>query len=189
MAAGANIVRKYEIADYEGRVDIMLDNFDNFNAQIELVYEGIKYRIREERAYARRSNMGELGVRVQTSGVSSTTEKIAIENIEIENALKGKDFDNSIFKNVEELDEIKRSIYIMEIMEMDYNALVKQMKLLKKLDREVLLKLLDEGMEIQEIASEAQIEYESVRTRVKRARARIKVGMIEFWNENKRRDF
>ena len=94
-----------------------------------------------------------------------------------------------IFKNVEELDEIKRSIYIMEIMEMDYDALVKQMKLLKKLDREVLLKLLEEGMEIQDIASEAQIEYESVRTRVKRARARIKVGMIEFWNENKRRDF
>lgn len=189
MATGANIIKKYEIADYEGRVDIMLDNFDNFNAQLDLVYEGIKYRIREERAYARSCNRGELGVRVQTSGVSNPTEKIAIENIEIEEALKKKDFESSIFKNVEELDEIKRNIYIIEIMEMDYDALLKQIKLLKKLDREVLLKLLDEGMEIQEIATEAQIEYESVRTRVKRARARIKVGMIEFWNENKRRDF
>ena len=42
MATGANIIKKYEIADYEGRVDIMLDNFDNFNAQLDLVYEGIK---------------------------------------------------------------------------------------------------------------------------------------------------
>ena len=52
MAAEASIVKQYEDADFSKRVDIMLDNFASFTTQIEISFDAIKYRIKEDRAFA-----------------------------------------------------------------------------------------------------------------------------------------
>ena len=50
-----------------------------------------------------------------------------------------------------------------------------------------MLDLYEEELEIQEIADAEGIDYESVRTRTKRAKGRLQVKMLEFWNSNQRR--
>ena len=60
MRAEASIVKQYEYADFEKRVDIMLENFANFTARIDICYEAIKYRIKEDRAFARRQDKGDI---------------------------------------------------------------------------------------------------------------------------------
>ena len=44
--------------------------------------------IKEEKAYAGKSAMGDLGVRVQNSGTSAPTAKAAIENVMIMEAIQ-----------------------------------------------------------------------------------------------------
>ena len=189
MAAEASIVKQYEDADFSKRVDIMLDNYASFATQIEICFEGIKYRIKEDRAFTRRQEKGDLGVRVQASGTSNPTEREALENIEIDEALKKKDFSGSIFKNVDDVEAIKREIYIMEIMRLDYQMLILQIKLLKKKDQKLLQDYLVNGMALEEIADAENVAYETIRTRIKRAKSRVKCSMVSFLDQNGRRDF
>lgn len=189
MAAEASIVKQYEDADFSKRVDIMLDNFASFTTQIEISFDAIKYRIKEDRAFARRQDKGDLGVRVQSSGTGSPTEREALENIEIEEALQKKDFSGAIFKNVDDVDEIKREIYVMEIMKLDYQMLEKHLRLLKKRDQKLLRDFLEDGKELEDIAEEENLTYEAIRSRIRRARSQVKCNMVCFLNENGRRDF
>ena len=189
MATEVSIVTRYGEADYSGRVDLLLDNYETFEAQIEVCFEGIKYRIKEDRAYERRHNTGDLGVRVQTSGLSNPTEAAAFENIEIEEALKSKDFDSEIMRFVDDVDEIRRDIYVMEIMELDYKMITLQRKLLSKSDQKVLVSFLDEGMDYDAIADAENIELESARSRVRRAKGNLKVKMLTFLQNNGRSEF
>ena len=188
MKAEASIVKQYEYADFEKRVDIMLENFASFTARIDICYEAIKYRIKEDRAFARRQDKGDPGIRVQSSGTGSPTEREALENIEIEEALKEKDFSGTVFKDVDDVDAIKREIYIIEIMKLDFQALEKQMKVLKEKDRKILKDYLGDCMGLEEIAEAENMPYETIRTRIKRAKARVKREMVCFLNENGRRE-
>lgn len=187
MATEASIMKRYEIADLPERVDIMLQNYSSFEAQLEVEFTGLEYRIKEERAYRKRASKGDLGVRVQTSHISDPTFEAAAENLLVEAALKKKDFEDSLFDCVEDREEIKREVYTLELMKMDFGVLCKQLKVLKKVDRKILLDLYEEELEIQEIADAEGIDYESVRTRTKRAKGRLQVKMLEFWNSNQRR--
>lgn len=187
MATEASIVKRYEIADLSERVDIMLNNYSSFEAQLAIEFAGIEYRIKEERAYRRRASRGELGIRVQTSNISDPTYEAAAENIMIESALKKKNFDDNLFDGVDDCEEIKREVYIMEVMQLDFGILRRQLSVLKKIDRKILLDLYEEGLEIQEIADEQGIDYESVRTRTKRAKGRLRMKMLDFWSEHQRR--
>ena len=187
MATEASIISRYILADFEERVCIMLDNYTTFEAQLEIELDGIEYRIKEERAYQRRSAKGDLGVRVQTSGISDPTYQEAVENIMIAEALKAMDFNSDIFKDNEEVEAIKRDIYAMEIMQIDFRNMKKQLRVLKPLDRDTLLSVYDEEIELQILATKEGIDYESARSRENRAKKRLQEKMIIFWNQNQRR--
>ena len=187
MATGANIIRQYILADFEERVSIMLENYTTFEAQLEIELDGIEYRIKEERAYQRRAARGDLGVRVQTSDISDPTYREAEENIMIEEALKHMDCNLDILESCEEVEAIKRDIYAMEIMQIDFHNMKKQLKVMKSLDRSTLLTIYEEEVELQTFAANEGIDYESARSRVNRAKKRLQEKMIIFWNQNQRR--
>ncbi len=56
--------------------------------------QSLSFIIKEEKAYARRSAQGDLGVKVQTSGTSDPTAKAAIENIMIMEAIQKGDLES-----------------------------------------------------------------------------------------------
>ena len=75
----------------------------------------------------------------------------------------------------------------MEIMQIDFRNMKKQLKVLKSLDRSTLLTVYEEEVEIQTLAANEGIDYESARSRVNRAKKRLQEKMIIFWNQNQRR--
>ena len=71
MVAKASIIEIYARADAAGRVDIICKNYSNFIGIVDGYTEGLRYMIESEKAYNRKKNHGDLGVRVQTSGIHS----------------------------------------------------------------------------------------------------------------------
>lgn len=71
MVAKASIIEIYAKADAAGRVDIICKNYSNFIGIVDGYTEGLRYMIESEKAYNRKKNHGDLGVRVQTSGIHS----------------------------------------------------------------------------------------------------------------------
>lgn len=69
MVAKASIIKNYAKADAAGKVDIICKNYSNFIGIVDGYTEGLCYMIENEKAYNRKQSRGDLGVRVQTSGV------------------------------------------------------------------------------------------------------------------------
>lgn len=187
MATGASLVKQYEIADREKRVCLLLENYASFDVRLEIERAILEDRIKEEYLYKRFSGAEELGVRVQTSSHGSPTEVKAIIGMEIEAALKAHDFDSILFKNISGMDEIRRDVYTLELMQMDFSVFQKQVKVLKPIDRKVLERVYMDGMDLESVAKEEYIDYASVRQRVRRARAHIKSNMYIYWDSRNRR--
>ena len=81
MSGGANIVEQYAGADVPARIELLIKYYPNFIRLVEGYEQSLSFIIKEEKAYARKSVMGDLGVRVQTSGTGDPTAKAAIENV------------------------------------------------------------------------------------------------------------
>lgn len=178
-----SIVKQYEKAGMVDRVEIMLNNYVNFQTQIDVCFEGIKYRIKENLEYERKSKRGDIGIRVQNSQLSNPTLDSAIENLEIEEALKSGEF-TKVVHDSEDLEEIMSEIHTMSMMKTDYRIMQLQIKMLSKADQEPFHYLHEEGMNYCTIADEIGIQTDSVRKRYWRAASKVKAGMIDFWTEN-----
>ena len=89
--------------------------------------QSLSFIIKEEKAYARKSAMEDLGVRVQTSGTSDPTAKEAIENIMIMEAIQKGNLESV----TSELDEqvvmkYQREVVTIQNMREDYQILRNQ---------------------------------------------------------------
>ena len=88
MVAKASIIKNYAKADAAGKVDIICKNYSNFIGIVDGYTEGLCYMIENEKAYNRKQSRGDLGVRVQTSGVhSDITADAAISNVITKDAI------------------------------------------------------------------------------------------------------
>ena len=93
MVAKASIIKNYEKADAAGKVDIICKNYSNFIGIVDGYTEGLRYMIESEKAYNRRRNHGDLGVRVQASGIhSDITADTTISNVITREAIIVCDF-------------------------------------------------------------------------------------------------
>lgn len=88
MSGGANLVEQYAGADVPARIELLIKYYPNFIRLVEGYEQSLSFIIKEEKAYARKSVMGDLGVRVQTSGTGDPTAKAAIENVMIMEAIQ-----------------------------------------------------------------------------------------------------
>ena len=89
--------------------------------------QSLSFIIKEEKAYARKSVMGDLGVRVQTSGTSDPTAKEAIENIMIMEAIQKGNLE-SVTSELDEQVVIKyqKEVVTIQNMREDYQILRNQ---------------------------------------------------------------
>lgn len=82
MVAKASIIKNYAKADAAEKVDIICKNYSNFIGIVDGYTEGLCYMIENEKVYNRKQSRGDLGVRVQTSGMhSDITADTAISNV------------------------------------------------------------------------------------------------------------
>jgi len=78
MKTEVSIVDRYAKADPWGRIDIILLNYSNFLEIVDGCEESLKFLIVNERRINRKRSLGDLGVRVQSSGMGDKTAQEAI---------------------------------------------------------------------------------------------------------------
>ena len=91
MKVEANIVEQYADSDIDGRIEILIRYYPNFIRLVEAFEQSLSFIIKQEKEMKRRSSLGELGVRVQTSHLSDPTAREAIDNLMIEQAIREGD--------------------------------------------------------------------------------------------------
>jgi len=71
--ARRNIVERYIKATVDQRIDIILNNYFMFNRILDGYEKTLSIVIRNECEYNRRQQLGDSGIRVQTSNISDIT--------------------------------------------------------------------------------------------------------------------
>ena len=153
-----NFIEEYATAPIVKKIDIILEYFSGFEKIIEGYEKCISIQIRNEREFNRRKDYAELGVRVQTSNISDTTQKIAIENVSIQEAIRAGDMDEAL-RGAEEIERHRREIQTLNDMRDDYVIVSSQVYLLQGADLSIFTRYLSKLESMSSIAEDTHIEY------------------------------
>ena len=178
--AGNDIIKLYMNATSSKRVNIIIKHYTDFMGVVDGYINGLFYRIESEKDSYKRQSMGELGIRVQNSGMhSDPTAKKVNDALELKNAIIRCDFSGGIMEGVEEADKYMRSAKLLKDMRRDYEHFQNQLCCLGK-DKEIFEKYLCGQKTLTDIAEEQSITYESAQQKVHKIRRRLKEQVIKF---------
>lgn len=178
-----NFIEEYATAPIVKKIDIILEYFSGFEKIIEGYEKCISIQIRNEREFNRRKDYAELGVRVQTSNISDTTQKIAIENISIQEAIRAGDMDEAL-RGAEEIERHRREIQTLNDMRDDYVIVSSQVYLLQGADLSIFTRYLSKLESMSSIAEDTHIEYGTMKKKISKSK-RIVTGKAEPLLEDK----
>ena len=100
--AEKNMIKEYIGSSADKRVDIIMKNYTRFMSIVDGYIDGLRYMIEAEKDSNSRQNIGELGVRVQTGGMTrEPTAKHAIRNVMTRDALINCDFSGDVLDGVD----------------------------------------------------------------------------------------
>jgi len=185
MATKANIIKVYAQADSAKKVDIIIRYYPNFMGIVESYTDGLRYMIENDKAFKRKEDRGDLGVRVQSLGnYSDITGNSAVANVMTREALIACDFSGNVLDGVDRQEEYKQEAFTLQTMRKDYELFNQQLGILGREEREVFRQFIKGEKDLQEIAEDKGIVYESAQQRIHRAKRKIKVQMIGFLDGN-----
>ena len=154
MSKKNGILQRYLAADKKDRVYIMIDNYAVFEELIEVELRGIAYQLKQ---------------------VMATSEKY-------KGGFKECSLSDPYYDDVEGIEELRRSILIIKMMRMDFAVMEKQIAALRPSDRKLLERIYMDDVKLETIAEEEGTSYETSKTRVRRARGRLRDNMLDFWD-------
>ena len=177
--ARRNIVDRYSRATVEKRVGIILDNYATFNRILDGYEKSLSIVIRNERDFNRKKQLGDSGIRVQTSNISDITAQTAIENVEIQEAIHDGDW-RTATKGSDNIFEHRLEIETIGQMRDDYDIVTGQLSALLKEEYDFYLPYINREKNCFEIAEEQGLSPEAVRMRLYRYRLIVKESALPF---------
>ena len=183
-----NILENYKVANPEERFEIMFAHYSFFPKVIRKLEKKTQFKIKAEREYLRSHNRGELGVRVQTSNISSPTEDEAIDNIEIEEAFKTGEINSSLLKGIDNAVQYEEDIRITRLMRMDYELLEEMIEDLEDEETKIMKEYLVNKRFMKEIAVEFGMSYETVKRKIRIIKEDLLEEIIECLEMNCREE-
>lgn len=185
MATKANIIKIYAQADSAKKVDIIIRYYPNFMGIVESYTDGLRYMIENEKAFNRQASRGELGVRVQAKGKhSDITGNSAVASVMTREVLVACDFSGDVLEGVDRQEEFKQEAITLRTMRLDYELFNQQLGILGEEESEVFQQFIRGEKDLQAIAEDKGIVYESAQQRIHRAKRKIKVQMVGFLDGN-----
>ena len=179
-----NILENYKVANPEERFEIMFAHYSFFPKVIRKLEKKTQFKIKAEREYLSSHNRGVLGVRVQTSNISSPTEDEAIANIEIEEAFKTGEIDSSLLKGIDNATQYEEDIRITRLMRMDYELLEEMIEDLEDEETKIIKEYLVNKRFLNEIAVEFGMSYETVKRKIRIIKEDLLEEIIECLEMN-----
>ena len=178
--AEKNMIKEYIGSSADKRVDIIMKNYTRFMSIVDGYIDGLRYMIEAEKDSNSRQNIGELGVRVQTGGMTSDpTAKHAIRNVMTRDALINCDFSGDVLDGVNQAEVYIRDAYILRDMRKDYNLFNSQLGILGT-EKETFTRYLLKEKTISDIAEDQGITYESARQQIQKIKVRMKKQVKRF---------
>ncbi len=179
MAKGRNLLVVYKNSNMDKKVDLLIDHYSEFLGVIDGYVEGLVYKIQTDKDIKRRSEMGELGVRVQGGGIKSDpTATKAISNIVTREAIEECNFNDEAFEDVDDLDIIINTSYSLRQMRREFELLSKEFRILGG-DSKAMERYLKKEVTLPELSTEWGMSYEAAKQRVKRNRNALKNQVID----------
>ena len=176
----ASFVKEYAAADAAGRVKLIYSNFSNFLGIIDSRIDGLVYLIENEKAYNRRAQNGDLGVRVQTSKISDITGNTATSEADTRNAIIICDFSGGELDDTDKSDEYKEEAIMLKRMRRDYQLFNNQLNRLDEKDRELLIWYMKSHDDVAAEAEKLGIAIDSVRKQVFRTKQAVFKQTIDY---------
>ncbi len=177
--ARRNIVELYGRSNVGKRVEIILDNYAMFNQMLDGYERSLSIVIRNEREFNRKRQLGESGIRVQTSNISDITAKTAIENVSIQEAIHNGDCYEAL-KGADNITKHRKEIETICRMRDDYGIVTGQLSVLQKEEYDFYLPYINGEKGCFEIAADEGLSPEAVRMRLYRYRSIVKESAIPF---------
>ena len=182
MKTEVSIVDRYAKADPWGRIDIILLNYSNFLEIVDGCEESLKFLIVNERRINRKRSLGDLGVRVQSSGMGDKTAQEAINIVMLDEAIRSKDYEIEL-KGTDCPEKHREEIEILYDMRDDYSLVRSQMKMLPVNESILLSEYLTERTDLTSFAEMHGMSYGTMQKRLNRVRRRLKNQTVIFLNE------
>ena len=178
--AEKNMIKEYIGSSADKRVDIIMKNYTRFMGIVDGYIDGLRYMIEAEKDSNSRQNIEELGVRVQTGGMTSDpTAKHAIRNVMTRDALINCDFSGDVLDGVDHPEAYMKDAYILKDMRRDYKLFNSQLCILGK-DQEHFVKFISKETTLVAIAQEQGISYETVHQNMARNKRLVKRQVVGF---------
>lgn len=161
-----DFLANYRMADPNGRLEIVFDNYHIFPKVIRKMEKRTQYKIKAEREYLRSHARGELGVRVQTSSLSDFTAEEAIANVIMEEAFRSGVVDAGMLKGIDNAVEYEADIRIICIMKDDYELMEECVEDMDDTDSRLLKEYLLQRKFFKELACDFNLSYDTVKRRM-----------------------
>ncbi len=187
-AGGTDFLKLYRQTDADGRFSLMMANYSSFPAIIKNAEIKTLYRIRSEREYARSRSKGELGVRVQGSGMADITADEAMDIAAIKDSFVTGRLPAALLKGIEGAEDYLEEIRTIYLMHIDYELLQGIVETLEEREAKLFRQHVVDGLYYKEIGDEDGRNPESVRKRMKKLHDRLRDEIIELLEINCRKD-
>lgn len=183
MVRKGNLVEAYKKATSDKKVEIIISNYNTFIGTIDGYTEGLKYKIESDQAVYRRSQKGDLGVRVRGGcSLSDPTANTAIKNITMREAIVNCDFDEDFFEGIDHPEGYIQDAWFLYNMRRDFKLFNEMLAILGD-EKEEFVMIISGKKKIDEVAEERGIAYDSAVMRINRAKRKVKSSMLVFLDE------
>jgi len=180
MGETVNIIELYANSDNRKRIEIIIDHYPMMEKMLDFCEQNLVYMVGQSLKMSRRKDCGELGVRVQRSGTGDPTMGEAITNMNIEEAIRSRDF--SAFSR--ELDDdmfgiLERELNCIDDIREDYKTFKDSFSFLGEDEALMLDTYLRKGRKVDKVSYEFDIKPGTFKVQMCRARS-IVVNQTEF---------
>ena len=189
MVVEANFYESYIEQGYVSRINMIFKNYNTFPRMIDSFEEELCDRITEEKAYNKRAAMGDLGVRVQTSGHSDPTLKQAINHLTTIEKIRKEDLHSGLLDGTDEVEKHIIEIKALNMMRFDYKSVVRALKAcLEDEEQEELTLVLKKKLNANMMSVQRGIELDSARKRIKRSRSKVRQQAVIYMEKRYEED-
>lgn len=179
MIKGQKKNEEYYKKSAKQRLDYIFAHYKNFDKVLNGQKETLIFLITCERAYNRRSQKGDIGIQVQTSGLfSDPTANEGMERYEIDKAIREADYSEDFFLDIVDKEYILTKIWELKLMQLEYMQLRNKILNLDEEETYILESYLKKHKSTYELAEEFSVEPESIKQRVYRIRKHLMKEML-----------
>jgi len=179
MKSEAISIERYAGGEPEAQFDFLYENFAVLAEMLKDFREEIITEVMEQKAYNRRSQNGDLGVRIQVSmGTSNPTMNKAIEHVTVAQAIDEGLLDEDFFEDTDDRQALIQKITSYHRVNRDLETFTSKIATMTLKDQQIIRPYLSKEKTMEELADDMGIEYRSAVKHVYRIKKRLieKVG-------------